>query len=810
MATAIIKPISNEEVAKAQIEGNLPDKPSQATLYGGKVLTPQEIKAWYDKLPKLIVEYYNNLIKAIPGIEEGKISDNSLAAKILTNIMENHSLKDLLEDITSGAFADYLTVTGDVKLTGFFEKVLARINTFGPEAPSGEAELGNIYAEVKEYGIKALYMYVGKWVKLWNGEYVPPVTEKDEGKVLATDGTSTAWKFLGIDGLFEAKDFTSQFTPNSAVNLDTVGAVAGEPYISAKFKTLEVECRPGDIFEINGSSGEREARKVGFVDANRVIRWRLSNNNIDHQDKPLRLTAPEGAAKLICNFSMMTEYPNEYVVKLGKYMAKLYDAEKAQNGLCAAKDLSDQFENGKAVNLGEVGGVAGAPYTSTEYKMLEVDCKEGEVVEVNGSNGSGNARLFGFVDANRVTLWRLSNNNIDHQNKPIRMTAPEGTAKLICNFAMVDDYPNEYVIKMGKYTAYPPNAVINDTTEYRYLAPKWAEIFDFSEKAYTNRLNFVGFDEQYQAFHGLNEDGFIEEINLSDDYLANNTDTIPEAFGSITNADMYMWHVLPPKDDGNGVYTPKYKRAKLMILGGLHGGEKRSVWNLYYMLKDMHDRVTSRAINILRSFFDIYIVPLCNPSGLENLTRENANGVNLNRDFWNLHWTKTPDSGDTYNSQYETRCLSWWIKQIKPDIFVDHHTSTGDNSIENGRFLAWGDSYIRSINSLIEETLIELSPIVRNKYYQYLGEYEFVYGHTQDAESYVDYGMAPHFAYYNGAISCTFEVVQGVKWDGVRVFDASSDVDQTALMTIEYFNWINYLLRFVTEAVAMLNGKSRI
>lgn len=512
----------------------------------------------------------------------------------------------------------------------------------------------------------------------FKGEGVPPVTEKDAGKVLATDGTSTAWNYLGIDGLYEAKDFTSQFTPNSAVNLDTVGAVAGAPYASSEYKTLEVACSPGDIFEINGSSGTRTARK------------------------------------------------------------------------------------------------------------------------------------FGFVDKDRVILWRLTNNAVDHQNKPIRMTAPDGAAKLICNFAM-EAYPGEYVVKIGKYTATPPNVVINDTTEYRYLAPKWTDIFDFDEKAYTNRLNFVGFDELYQAFHNLNEDGFIEEINLSDDYLANNEDAIPENFASIPNAGLYMWHVLPPKDDGNGVYTPKYKRAKLMILGGLHGGEKRSMWNLYFMLKDIKDRATSRAINILRNFFDIYIIPMCNPYGIEQGTRNNGNGVNLNRDFWNLNWAQmTGETGDTYNSQYETRCISWWIKQIKPDIFVDHHTSTGDNSIENGRFLAWGDSYIKSINSLIEETLIELSPIVRNKYYQYLGEYEFVYGHTQDAESYINYGTAPHFAYYNGAISCTFEVVQGVKWDGVRVFDASSDVDQTVLMTIEYFNWINYLLRFVTEAVAMLNGKSRI
>lgn len=199
MANAIIKPISNEEVAKNQIEGNLPDKPSQATLYGGKVLTPQEIKAWYDRLPKLIVDYYNNLIKAIPGIEEGKISDNSLAAQILTGIREGHSLKNLLEDITSGALADYLKVTEDVNLTSFYEKVLARITTFGTEAPSEEAELGNLYAEIRDYGIRALYMYVEEngvkaWKKLWSGPKIRINDVTHEWEVSYDNGES--WQSL--------------------------------------------------------------------------------------------------------------------------------------------------------------------------------------------------------------------------------------------------------------------------------------------------------------------------------------------------------------------------------------------------------------------------------------------------------------------------------------------------------------------------------------------------------------------------------------------------------------------------------------
>lgn len=123
----MIKPISKEEIAAAQIEGNLPDKPSQASLYGGKTLTSQEIKAWYDKLPKLVAERLNNLIRSIPGVDRDKLSDDSLAAEILTAIRDGHTLKDLFTDITDGTFAEYLKLGDDQTLGEFYSTLYNRL-----------------------------------------------------------------------------------------------------------------------------------------------------------------------------------------------------------------------------------------------------------------------------------------------------------------------------------------------------------------------------------------------------------------------------------------------------------------------------------------------------------------------------------------------------------------------------------------------------------------------------------------------------------------------------------------------------------
>lgn len=99
MNNPLIKAISQEEVAKNQVSGNLPDKPNQASLYGGRVLTPQEIKEFYDKLPKLIIEYFNGLIAAI---EADATDPNSISAKISSQLVKGITLQDIFLAFANG------------------------------------------------------------------------------------------------------------------------------------------------------------------------------------------------------------------------------------------------------------------------------------------------------------------------------------------------------------------------------------------------------------------------------------------------------------------------------------------------------------------------------------------------------------------------------------------------------------------------------------------------------------------------------------------------------------------------------------
>lgn len=129
------------------------------------------------------------------------------------------------------------------------------------------------------------------------------------------------------------------------------------------------------------------------------------------------------------------------------------------------------------------------------------------------------------------------------------------------------------------------------------------------------------------------------------------------------------------------------KKKKLMIVSGLHGNEIFApvvVTSLVYrIIKDRSD------VNLMRllSAFDIYVIPCLNGYGMYHLTRVNANGVNLNRNFeaddWKKYGSKGDDdyTGESYNSEFETQLIEAYVNLIKPDVFYDVHNYAWQNGI---------------------------------------------------------------------------------------------------------------------------------
>jgi protein MpaA len=68
----------------------------------------------------------------------------------------------------------------------------------------------------------------------------------------------------------------------------------------------------------------------------------------------------------------------------------------------------------------------------------------------------------------------------------------------------------------------------------------------------------------------------------------------------------------------------------------------------------------------------LWLVPTANPDGLAAGTRENAHGVDLNRN-WPAAWVHTGVSGPRPLSEPESRALRAFILQIKPKLTIWYH-----------------------------------------------------------------------------------------------------------------------------------------
>lgn len=93
--------IPSSEIERAAVENNLADRPSGVSRYGEGSLTPREIKAAYDRLPRLVCSYLNAFIEAC--------ENASVLESVPSGIREGHMLSNLLADIKNGELAEYMT-----------------------------------------------------------------------------------------------------------------------------------------------------------------------------------------------------------------------------------------------------------------------------------------------------------------------------------------------------------------------------------------------------------------------------------------------------------------------------------------------------------------------------------------------------------------------------------------------------------------------------------------------------------------------------------------------------------------------------
>lgn len=115
----------------------------------------------------------------------------------------------------------------------------------------------------------------------------------------------------------------------------------------------------------------------------------------------------------------------------------------------------------------------------------------------------------------------------------------------------------------------------------------------------------------------------------------------------------------------------------ILFVGGIHGSEASSS----LILRDLVDDLNTKARSIPPQR-QVVVVPTLNPDGYASSARNNANNVNLNRNFATSDWTKDLQDtngavpgggGDNPMSEPETQAIAALSRQLSPRFVLSYH-----------------------------------------------------------------------------------------------------------------------------------------
>lgn len=135
---------------------------------------------------------------------------------------------------------------------------------------------------------------------------------------------------------------------------------------------------------------------------------------------------------------------------------------------------------------------------------------------------------------------------------------------------------------------------------------------------------------------------------------------------------MYSYTFSPIQSNMNKRDIPH-----ILIVCGQHGFEKASVFGLYYFLKDLVENWDkSNVLSYIRHHVKLSIIPIANRYGFDNNIYENANNVNLNRNYPSNWKSSITNAGNSPLDQPETKIISDWLISNKDALFlIDFHTN---------------------------------------------------------------------------------------------------------------------------------------
>jgi protein MpaA len=112
-------------------------------------------------------------------------------------------------------------------------------------------------------------------------------------------------------------------------------------------------------------------------------------------------------------------------------------------------------------------------------------------------------------------------------------------------------------------------------------------------------------------------------------------------------------------------YGPSAAPRKILVIGVIHGNEQAGL----AITRALRGRPVPSGVQL-------WVLPELNPDGVAADTRQNAHGVDLNRNFpfrWRYSSDPTFDSGPRPASEPETRAAMRLVQRIRPAVTITYH-----------------------------------------------------------------------------------------------------------------------------------------
>lgn len=139
----------------------------------------------------------------------------------------------------------------------------------------------------------------------------------------------------------------------------------------------------------------------------------------------------------------------------------------------------------------------------------------------------------------------------------------------------------------------------------------------------------------------------------------------------------------------------KTEKPIILIVGGVHGDEKTSVFGIYKTVKFLLS--SNKWSRFITSNFVVHIIPCLNVYGFNNNKRNNSNNKDLNRDFIN-------------QTQKETKALTSYINKNKDriKIILDSHNAYNEEFVSCKQEMKYFEEY--------EDVAFKLNLFLNGKY----------------------------------------------------------------------------------------------